>query len=100
MFNKLKQFKDMRDQAKQMKEMLDEVMVVGSGAGGNVMITLNGSHEPKGVQIAEGMDKAKIEIGVKDAIIDANRKLQTELMKKMQSMDGGLDALKGMLGQG
>jgi len=99
MFNKLKQFKDMRDQAKQMKEMLDEVVIVGSGASGNVLITLNGSHEVLGVQIADGMEKAKIESGVKDALTDANRKLQTELMKKMQDLGGGLDALKGMLGQ-
>jgi DNA-binding protein YbaB len=99
MFNKLKQFKDMRDQAKQMKEMLDQVIVVGSGASGNVLITLNGSHEVLGVQIADGMEKGKIETGVKDALTDANRKLQTELMKKMQDLGGGLDALKGMLGQ-
>ncbi|MEK9157224.1 MAG: YbaB/EbfC family nucleoid-associated protein [Patescibacteria group bacterium] len=99
MFNKLKQFKDMRDQAKQMKEMLDEVMIVGSGASGNVLITLNGSHEVLGVQIAEGMETKKIETGVKDALTDANRKLQAELMKKMQDLGGGLDALKGMLGQ-
>ena len=98
MFNKLKQIKDMRDQAKQMKEMLDQVVVVGSGASGGVMITLNGSHEVMGVQITEGLDKAKLESGVKDAITDANKKLQTELMKKMQEMGGGLDALKGLMG--
>ncbi len=97
MFNKLKQFKDMRDQAKQMKDMLDAVVVVGSGAGGSVMITLNGSHEVLGVKIADGMDKNKVEVGVKDAFADANKKLQTELMKNMQAM-GGLDAFKGMLG--
>lgn len=99
MFNKLKQFKDMRDQAKQMKEMLDEVVVVGSGISGKVLITFNGSHEPLGVQIEDGLEKAKIEAGVKDAITDANKKLQTELMKKMQEMGGGLEALKGMMGQ-
>ncbi len=98
MFNKLKQFKDMRDQAKQMKAMLDEVVVVGSGAGGGVMITFNGSHEVLGVKITDGLETAKIESGVKDALDDANRKLQSELMKKMQDLGGGLDALKGMLG--
>ena len=98
MFNKLKQFKDMRDQAKHMKDMLDDVIVVGSGAGGKVLITLNGSHEVKGVKIEAGLDTAKIESGVKDALEDANKKLQSELMKKMQDLGGGLDALKGMLG--
>ncbi len=96
MFNKLKQFKDMRDQAKHMKEVLDSVIVVGSGASGKVLITLNGSHEVLGVSIADGMEKEKIESGVKDALTDANRKLQSELMKKMQDM-GGIDAFKGMM---
>jgi DNA-binding protein YbaB len=98
MFSKLKQFKDMRDQAKHMKQMLDEVVVVGSGASGGVMITLNGSHEVLGVQITDGLEKGRIESGVKDALTDANKKLQSELMKKMQDLGGGIDALKGMLG--
>lgn len=98
MFNKLKQFKDMRDQAKHMKDLLDEVIVVGSGAGGKVMVTFNGSHEVLGVQIDDDLDRAKIAQGVQDAITDANKKLQSELMKKMQDMGGGLDALKSMMG--
>lgn len=99
MFNKLKQFKDMRDQAKHMKDMLDDVIVVGSGLGGKVLITLNGSHETLGVQIENGLETTAIEKGVSDALADANKKLQSEIMKKMQDVGGGLDALKGMLGQ-
>ncbi len=100
MFNKLKQFKDMRDQGKQMKAMLDEILVVGSGANGTVMITMNGSHEVMGVQVQEGADKATLERGIKDAIGDVNKKLQQELMKKVQENGGGLDALKNMMGGG
>lgn len=99
MFQKLKQFKEMRDQGKQMKEMLDQVVVVGSGASGKVMVTMNGSHEVMGVQIEDGLDKARIETGVKDAITDVNKKLQSELMKKMNEMGGigGIaDMMKGM----
>lgn len=81
-----------------MKAMLDEVLVVGSGTGGKVMITLNGSHEVQGVKIEPGMEVIEIEKGVKNALEDANRKLQGELMKKMQEMGGGLDALKGLMG--
>ncbi|MDQ5952348.1 MAG: hypothetical protein QG626_476, partial [Patescibacteria group bacterium] len=65
MFNKLKQFKDMRDQGKQMKAMLDGIVVVGSGANNAVMITMNGSHEVLGVQVQEGADKASLERGIK-----------------------------------
>lgn len=95
MFNKIKQIKDMRDQSKMMKAMLDEVIIVGIGAGGKVMITVNGSHETLGVKIDETLDHAKIEGGVKDALNDVNSKLQVELMKKMKEM-GGLEAFKNL----
>lgn len=101
MFQKLKQFKEMRDQSKQMKEMMDQIVVVGAGARNKVMVTLNGSHEVLGVQIEEGLGKSETEAGVKDAFTEANKKLQQELMKKMQSMGGigGLaDMMKGMTG--
>lgn len=95
MFNKIKQIKDLRDQSKQMKAMLDEVIIVGSGAGGKVMVTVNGSHETLGVQIDEDLDRSKIADGVKQALTDVNSKLQVELMKKMKEM-GGLDAFKNL----
>ena len=95
MFNKLKQFKDLRDQGKQMKAMLDEVIVVGRGAGGNVMVTVNGSHETLGVEIDDKLDRSKIASGVKDALNDVNKQLQTELVKTMKNM-GGLDAFKNL----
>ena len=95
MFNKIKQIKDMRDQSKMMKAMLDEVVIVGQGMGGKVMITVNGSHETLGVKIDEELDRSKIEAGVKDALNDVNSKLQVELMKKMKEM-GGLDAFKNL----
>ncbi len=95
MFNKIKQIKDMRDQSKAMKAMLDEVIIVGQGMGGKVMITVNGSHETLGVKIDEDLDRSKIEAGVKEALSDVNSKLQVELMKKMKEM-GGLDAFKNL----
>lgn len=95
MFNKLKQINDLRNQSKQMKAMLDDVIVIGSGAGGAVMITVNGSHETLGVQIDDALDRSKIADGVKAALNDVNSKLQGELMKKMKEM-GGLDAFKNL----
>jgi len=95
MFNKIKQIKDMRDQGKQMKAMLDEVVIVGVGAGGKVMVTVNGSHETLGVKIDETLERSKIEAGMKEALDDVNKKLQGELMKKMKEM-GGLDAFKNL----
>ena len=95
MFNKLKQINDLRTQSKQMKAMLDEVIVVGKGAGGKVMITVNGSHETLGVQIDDDLDREKIAKGVQEALNDVNSQLQGELMKKMKEM-GGLDAFKNL----
>ena len=95
MFNKIKQIKDMRDQSKMMKAMLDEVVIVGMGARGKVMITVNGSHETLGVKVDETLNHSEIETGVKDALNDVNSKLQVELMKKMKEM-GGLDAFKNL----
>ncbi len=98
MFNKLKQFKDMRDQGKQMKAMLDQIIVVGGGASNAVMITMNGSHEVLGVQVEEGKDKTTLERGIKDALTDANKKLQQALVKHMQANGGGIEAIKNMMG--
>lgn len=92
MFSKLKQIKDLRDQAKEMKKMLDEVVVVGANRGEKVMVTVNGSHEVLGVKIEDGLEKSAIEQGVKDAFADAGTKLQKELMAKMQA-GGGMSGL-------
>lgn len=97
MFNKLKQIKDVRKQAKDLQSQLSEVMVVGKAAGGKIMITIDGNQKVQGVQIDDELDRSKIADGVKDAFNDASKKLQKEMASKMKDM-GGLDALKDMLG--
>lgn len=97
MFNKLKQIKDLRNQAKTMQSQLAEIVVVGKSRGGKVMITIDGNQEVQGVKIEEGMDTAQIEDGVKNAMRDATKQLQREMATKMKDM-GGLDAFKDMLG--
>jgi len=96
MFNKLKQIKDIRDQAKAMEEALGEIIIVGQGAGGKVMITIDGNQTVQGVKIEDDIDRDKIAGAVKDAFNDASKKLKKELAAKMKDM-GGLDALKDML---
>ena len=97
MFNKLKQIKDIRNQAKDLQNQLAEVMVVGKGAGGKVMATIDGNQKMQAIKIDEDLEREKIEAGVKDAYNDASKKLQKEIATKMKDM-GGLDALKDMLG--
>ena len=97
MFNKIKQIKDLRSQAKTMQSAMAEIVVVGSGAKGNVIVTIDGNQKCQGVKIDGDMDNDTIAAGVKEAIDDAGKKLQKELASKMKDM-GGLDAFKDMLG--
>ncbi len=90
MFNKLKQFKDLRNQAKQLQNTLaQETMTIEKGG---VKITLNGNLEVQEVQIEEGLSKEKIEESTKNAINDGIKKMQRVMAKKMQEM-GGLPGL-------
>jgi DNA-binding protein YbaB len=96
MFNKLKELKGLRDQSKKMKEMLDDILVVGSGARGGVMITINGSHDIIAVKIDDSVERGAIGPAIKDAFADANKQLQGEMMKKMKEM-GGIGGLGDMM---
>lgn len=97
MFNKIKQIKDLRAQAKTMQAALAEIMVVGKAMGGQVMITVDGNQQVQGVKIDPELDREKIEKAVQEAFNDASKKLQQELASKMKDM-GGLDALKDLMG--
>ncbi|MFA6522254.1 MAG: YbaB/EbfC family nucleoid-associated protein [Patescibacteria group bacterium] len=95
MFNKLKQIKDLRSQAKVMQAALAEIVVVESALGGKIMITIDGNQVVQGVKIEEGLSASDIEKGVKDAFNNATKKLQREMAMKVKDM-GGLDALKNL----
>ncbi len=87
----------MRSQAKTMQAALAEIMVVGKGMGGKVMITIDGNQKVQGVKIDEDLEREKIEKGVQEAFNEASKKIQQEMATKMKDM-GGLDALKDMMG--
>lgn len=94
MFNKIKQIKDLRSQAKTMQAALAEIMVVGKSSG--VMITIDGNQKVQGVKIDESLERSKIEKAVQEAFNDASKKLQQELAMKMKEM-GGLEAFKDLI---
>lgn len=96
MFNKIKQIKDLRSQAKTMQAALGEIMIVGKAMGGQIMITVDGNQKVQGVKIDPSLEREKIEKGVQDAFNDASKKLQSEMASKMKDM-GGLDALKDLM---
>lgn len=99
MFNKLKQFKDLKHQAKHMETELATVLSTGEAAWGKVKIVVDGNRDMVSVEIDPSMlsDKNRLEESVKDAHKDAIKKLQFKLAKKIQEM-GGMDMLKNLGG--
>lgn len=94
MFEKLKQFKDLRDKAKEIQTSLAAEAVEGSGAWGKVKITMDGNQNVTAVTITDEImsDKAKVQDGVREAVNDAVKKAQRKMMEKMKDMG----ALPGM----
>lgn len=90
MFEKLKQIKDLRTQAKTMQSALATESVTAEKSG--VTITLNGNLEITSVVIGDGMTKAQIEKATLEAANDAIKKAQKVIAQKMQEM-GGLSGL-------
>lgn len=90
MFNKLKQFKDMREGAKKAQEILSSEIIHGQGAWGKVTIDMTGAFEVKAVHIDEALigKKEELENGVKDAIADSVKKVQFVLFKKRKDLEG------------
>ncbi len=99
MFNKLKQFKDLRDKAKELQDTLGHESVTTTAAGGSVSLTMNGNLELTAVTIDPSMlsveKKSKLEEGIKDAHKDALKKMQRTMAMKMKEM-GGLPEIPGL----
>lgn len=100
MFNKLKQFGALRQQAKQMQNTLSAETAAGTAGFGKVKIVINGTQEVLDVQIDVSLlapnEKKHLQDLVKDAVNDAIKKLQRILAEKMKGMkDLDLAALMG-----
>jgi len=94
MFNKLKQFKDLRDQAKEMQNELAKEKVTASSGG--VSITMDGNMAIQKVDVSPDLlatdKKEKLEKAIADAHADALKKIQRIMAMKMKDM-GGLPGL-------
>jgi DNA-binding protein YbaB len=86
MFNKLKQYKDLRDQAKQMQSVLgaENIEVEKNG----VKIVMNGSLEIISITINESLSKDSLEQTLVDCMNNAVKKAQRIMVEKMQQMGG------------
>lgn len=86
MFNKVKQFKDMRSQAKEIERILGEEKVEGTALHNKVKIVMDGNQSVVTVSIEpEALEnKEKLQDAIKDATNDAAKKVKRILMMKMQ----------------
>ncbi|HVM90417.1 MAG TPA: YbaB/EbfC family nucleoid-associated protein [Verrucomicrobiae bacterium] len=92
MFNKLKQFKDIKDKAKSIQMALAQESAEGSAGWGKVKIKIDGNQQVLDVSIDPTAmdDRSKLEGMIKDAINDAIKKIQQVMSTKLKDI-GGLD---------
>ena len=99
MFQKLKQFKDMRDQAKHLQDMLGKESVTADAAGSKVVLTMDGNLALTGLSIDDELlapdKKDKLQSAIKEAHADALKKMQRIMAMKMKEM-GGMPNIPGL----
>ena len=97
MFNKLKQFKDMRSQAKDLQSKLAEESTTTNSGG--VSLTMDGNLDIKKINISDDLlnvdKKNKLEQSIISAYDDAKKKMQRTMAMKMKEM-GGFPDMPGL----
>ncbi|MDD2257861.1 YbaB/EbfC family DNA-binding protein [Candidatus Falkowbacteria bacterium] len=86
MFNKLKQFKDLRQQAKTMQSVLEKESVTEERNG--IKVVMNGNMEITELTITNEESATEIARLTKGVVNDAIKKVQRLMAKKMQEMGG------------
>ena len=86
MFSKLKQFKDLRSQAKTMQDALAQETVTEEKNG--VKIVLNGNMELMEIKLNGELARSVLESTIKACFNDALKRAQRLMAKKLQDMGG------------
>jgi DNA-binding protein YbaB len=86
MFNKLKQFQDLRHQAKTMQSALAEETITEEKNG--VKVVLNGNLEIISLSLNESLNKSAQEEATKNCLNSALKRAQKLMAKKLQDMGG------------
>ena len=86
MFSKLKQIKDLRDQAKVMQNVLGKESVTETKNG--ISITMNGNMEVTELKIDNNANGTALEKDVKECVNNTIKRVQRLMAKKMQEMGG------------
>ena len=99
MLNKLKQFQNLRNQAKQMQTMLSQESITVKTAGDKVIMTMDGNLKMIALaiddELLETAKKEKLQNAIKEAHTEALKKMQRIMAMKMKEM-GGLPNIPGM----
>ena len=90
MFNKLKQFKDLRNQAKTLQNALAQESIDYEKNG--VKITMNGNLEITGLTISPDISRDQQAGIITDVVNEAIKRAQKVMAKKVQEM-GGLNGM-------
>lgn len=85
MFEKLKQFKDLREKAKDIQGMLAEEKITATAAWGKIKMEMNGNQEVLSVTIDPELlsSKEKMENAIKEVTNEAIKKAQKVMAEKM-----------------
>lgn len=88
MFNKLKEIKDLRDQAKQLQNQLAQETISASAEGGKINIVMDGNQQVVGLDINPELlsveKKTALENGIREAHNDAVKQVQRIMAQKLQ----------------
>ncbi len=86
MFEKLKQIKEIRDQAKVIQAALSGETITADKAG--ITVVMDGNMNVKEVKLSKEMTKEEIEKHMPEAFNDVIKKTQKVLAEKMRAMGG------------
>jgi DNA-binding YbaB/EbfC family protein len=99
MANMMKQAQALQANMQKAQTEIAQLEITGEAGGGMVMVTINGRHEARRVQIepaAVGDDREMLEDLLAAAFNDAVHKLEAASQAKMASLMGGLQLPPGM----
>lgn len=90
MFQKLKQYKDLRDQSKKIQSSLGGKTVEGSAAWGKIKMVMNGNQEVVSVTVDPELlqKKDKMEEAIKEVTNETVKKAQKLMVEQMRQMGG------------
>lgn len=92
MFEKLKQYKDLRDKAKTIQNTLKDISVHGSADGGKVRVSMDGNQHVSAIDIdpdhLRTEHREALQKHLADAVNEAIKKSQQEMAQKLKNTPG------------